>query len=126
MNATTNRQVNTWLYGLKAIWKPTDKWTLTEDVYRTKANRPEGGQDTFVTAGLVSSTPNAPDTLYFKDLPNSLPSLNVVVPPSQLGLSTCPAGHREFNHCRPMLVHRADELGVPEQQQVLVDALRWA
>ena len=88
VNATTDRQVTTWLYGLKAIWKPADRWTLAEDVYRSKADRPEGGQDTFVTAGLVSSTPNAPDTLYFSDLPNSLPSINVVVPPSQLGLST--------------------------------------
>jgi iron complex outermembrane receptor protein len=92
VNATTNRQVDTWLYGLKATWKPADRWTLTEDVYRSKANRPEGGQDTFVTAGLVSSNPTAPDTLYLTDLPNSLPSLNVAVPPSQLGLSTCPQG----------------------------------
>ncbi len=27
-----------------------------------------------------------------KDLPHSLPSLNVLIPPSQLGLTACPAG----------------------------------
>jgi TonB-dependent receptor len=45
-----------------------------------------------VTAGLVSNTPNAPDTLIFSDVPNSLPNFNVVVPPSQLGLTACPKG----------------------------------
>jgi len=92
VNSTTNRQVNTYLYGLKATWTPFDKWSFTGDLYRSKADRPEGGQDTFVTAGLVSNLPTAPDTLYLTDLPNSLPSLNVVVPPSQLGLTTCPQG----------------------------------
>ena len=97
VNATTDRKVDTWLYGLKGIWKPADKWSIAGDLYRTKADRPEGGQDTFVTAGLVSATPNPPDTLYFNDLPNSLPSINVTVPPSQLGLSTCPKGTASAN-----------------------------
>lgn len=92
VNNTTNRIVNTSLMGLNATWKPTERLSVTGDIYRSKAKRPEGGQDTFVTAGLVSATPSAVDTLIINDLPNSLPSLNVLVPPSQLGLSACPPG----------------------------------
>jgi TonB-dependent receptor len=45
-----------------------------------------------VTAGLVNDSPTAEDILNFADEPNSLPDINVVVPPSQLGLSACPTG----------------------------------
>ncbi len=92
VNNTTNREVNTSLFGVKASWTPTDRFSVTGDIYRSKADRPEGGADTFVTAGLVSSDPTAPDTLIFTELPNSLPSINVVVPPGQLGLTACPSG----------------------------------
>ena len=92
VNNTTDRKVDTSLFGLKATWNPTEKLKFTGDVYRSKADRPEGGQDTFVTAGLVSATPNAQDILNLTNLPNSLPSLNVVIPPNQLGLTACPQG----------------------------------
>jgi len=92
VNNTINRNVVTTLYGLKGSWQPTDKFSLDFDAYRSTANRPEGGTDTFVTAGLVSSTPYSPDILTMTDLPHSLPSLNVAIPPSQLGLTACPAG----------------------------------
>jgi TonB-dependent receptor len=92
VNNTVDRVVTTSVFGLNVEWKPTDKLTFTADGYHSTANRPEGGADTFVTAGLVSNTNNAPDTLILTDLPNSLPSLNVLVPPSQLGLSACPKG----------------------------------
>ena len=92
VNNTTNRQVNTSLLGLKATWKPNDRLSLTSDVYRSRADRPEGGLDTFVTAGLVSDQAVAQDVLIFNDLPNSLPSINVLVPPTQLGLTACPQG----------------------------------
>jgi iron complex outermembrane recepter protein len=92
VNNTVDRVVTTSMFGLNVEWKPTDKLTLTADGYRSTANRPEGGQDSFVTAGLVSNTPYAPDTLIFSDVPNSLPNFNVLVPPSQLGLTTCPKG----------------------------------
>jgi TonB-dependent receptor len=92
VNNTTDRQVKTSLLGLKANWNVNDRLSLTGDAYYSKADRPEGGLDSFVTAGLVSATPDAQDTLIFTDLPNSLPSINVLVPPSQLGLSACPAG----------------------------------
>jgi iron complex outermembrane recepter protein len=92
VNNTTNRQVTTYLYGLNAEWKPLDRLSFDLDTYRSTASRPEGGADTFVTAGLVNDSPVAEDILNFADVPNSLPNLNVVVPPSQLGLSACPAG----------------------------------
>ncbi|MEP6547302.1 MAG: TonB-dependent receptor [Gammaproteobacteria bacterium] len=92
VNNTTNRNVVTTLFGLKATWEPTSNLSFTADAYHSAANRPEGGEDTFVTAGLVSATPNSPDTLILTDVPHSLPSLNVLIPPSQLGLTACPAG----------------------------------
>jgi TonB-dependent receptor len=92
VNNTINRNVVTTMYGLKGTWTPTDKFSLGFDAYRSTANRPEGGTDTFVTAGLVSALPNAEDFITVTDLPHSLPSINVMVPPSQLGLSACPSG----------------------------------
>jgi iron complex outermembrane recepter protein len=92
VNNTVDRVVTTSVFGLNVEWKPTDKLTFTADGYHSTADRPEGGQDSFVTAGLVSNTPNAPDTLIFSDVPNSLPNFNVLVPPSQLGLAACPKG----------------------------------
>ncbi|MDE2252403.1 MAG: TonB-dependent receptor [Gammaproteobacteria bacterium] len=92
VNNTTDRNVNTALYGLNGRWQPNDRLTLDLDVYRSTASRPEGGADTFVTAGLVTDQPYAPDTLIMTDRPHSLPDLNVLVPPSQLGLAACPAG----------------------------------
>jgi iron complex outermembrane recepter protein len=92
VNNTLNRNVVTSMYGLKGSWQPTDKFSLDFDAYRSTASRPEGGTDTFLTAGLVSATPNSPDLLTITDLPHSLPSLNVMIPPSQLGLTACPNG----------------------------------
>jgi len=92
VNNTTNRKVTTYLYGLNASWEPTERLTLGFDGYRSAASRPEGGADTFVTAGLVTNQATPPDILNFQNLPNSLPSINVAVPPSQLGLTACPAG----------------------------------
>jgi TonB-dependent receptor len=92
VNNTVDRVVTTSVFGLNVAWKPTDKLSFAADGYRSTANRPEGGADTFVTAGLVSNTPNAPDILNFADVPNSLPNFNVAIPPSQLGLASCPKG----------------------------------
>jgi iron complex outermembrane recepter protein len=92
VNNTINRNVDTWLAGLNASWKPIERLSLGLDFYRSVAKRPEGGADTFVTAGLVTDQPYAQDIINVTDLPHSLPSLNVVIPPGQLGLSACPAG----------------------------------
>jgi TonB-dependent receptor len=92
VNNTTNRNVVTTLEGLKATWEPVTNLSFTLDGYHSEADRPEGGEDTFVTAGLVSSTPYSPDIINVTDNSHALPSLNVVIPPSQLGLTACPAG----------------------------------
>ncbi|MBS0365859.1 MAG: TonB-dependent receptor [Proteobacteria bacterium] len=92
VNNTVNRKVDTWMYGLNGQWQPNDRLTLAIDLYRSTASRPEGGQDSFVTAGLVDSSPVARDILNLTDLPHSLPGLNVAVPPAQLGLAACPPG----------------------------------
>src|SRR5580704_5230716 len=63
VNNTVNRQVTTTMFGLNASWKPTDRWSFTADGYQSRADRPEGGQDTFVTAGLVTAGPYPVDTL---------------------------------------------------------------
>jgi iron complex outermembrane recepter protein len=92
VNNTLNRKVDTYLYGLNASWKPLERLSFALDAYRSTSSRPEGGADTFVTAGLVNDQPVAEDLLNFADVPHSLPNLNVLVPPSQLGLSACPSG----------------------------------
>jgi TonB-dependent receptor len=92
VNNTVDRNVVTTMYGLNVAWQPTDRLKFTGDAYRSAAARPEGGEDSFVTAGLVSQTPYSPDIITVTDLPHSLPSLNVYIPPSQLGLTTCPKG----------------------------------
>jgi iron complex outermembrane receptor protein len=92
VNNTLNRKVDTYLFGLNGSWTPTERLTFGFDVYRSAASRPEGGKDTFVTAGLVNDSPVAEDILNFSDNPHALPNINVVLPPSQLGLTTCPAG----------------------------------
>ena len=92
VNNTIDRNVVTSLYGLRGSWQATERFKLDFDAYRSTASRPEGGSDSFVTAGLVSQDPTAPDILVMQDLPHSLPSLNVLIPPSQLGMSSCPSG----------------------------------
>ena len=90
VNSSLNRNVNTQLYGLNADWKVSDRLSLNFDVYHSRADRPEGGGDTYVTSGLVTTGPTAVDTLVYNDVPHSLPSINVLIPPSQLGLGACP------------------------------------
>jgi iron complex outermembrane receptor protein len=92
VNNTTSRKVDTYLYGLNMSWQPFERLSIGLDAYRSTASRPEGGEDTFVTAGLVNREPVAQDILNFSDNYNALPSLNVAVLPATLGLAACPAG----------------------------------
>lgn len=92
INFTLNRKVHTYLYGLNVSWKPTKQLSFDTNVYQSVANNPNGGRNSFVTAGLVNDAPVAEDILNITDRPYSLPNINVVVPPSQLGLTSCPAG----------------------------------
>lgn len=94
VNNTINRKVDTSMVGLNGSWSVSSKLDLGFDLYHSEASRPEGGTDNYVTAGLVTPTVDSPPqgTLVFQDTPNGLPNINVILPPSQLGLSACPAG----------------------------------
>ena len=92
VNNTTDRMVTTSMYGLNGTWKPADKWSLAGDLYRSKADRPEGGQDTFVTAGSGHNYAEPTDTLYFSTIAQQPAEHQCDIPPSQLGLTTCPKG----------------------------------
>ena len=80
VNQTIHRVVNTYLIGANVQWKPTEHLTLLGDVYRSQAKRPEGGTDTFLTAGLVSPTPYGQDTLTFSANKNAMPNISVTLP----------------------------------------------
>lgn len=92
INYTLNRKVHMYLYGLNVRWTPTDRLSIDTNLYQSVANNPNGGRDSFVTAGLVNNAPVAEDILNIADRPYSLPDINVVIPPSQIGLTSCPAG----------------------------------
>ncbi len=80
INQTIDRVVNTYLFGLNATWEVNSRLTLKADVYRSLANRPEGGKDNFVTAGLVSNTPYNQNTISVSANPNALPNISVTLP----------------------------------------------
>ena len=80
VNQTIHREVNTYLIGANAEWKATPQLTFRTDLYRSRANRPEGGLDTFLTAGLVSPTPYNQNTLTFSANPGEMPNIKVTLP----------------------------------------------
>jgi iron complex outermembrane recepter protein len=80
VNQTIHRVVNTYLIGANAQWQATPKLTFRSDIYRSRANRPEGGLDTFLTAGLVSPTPYNQNILTFSANPNKMPNIKVTLP----------------------------------------------
>jgi iron complex outermembrane receptor protein len=80
VNQTVNRVVNTYLVGLNTSWEATSHLTIRGDVYRSRANRPEGGTDTFLTAGLVSPTPYNQNIINFSANKNAMPDIHVTLP----------------------------------------------
>lgn len=80
VNQTIDRRVNTYLVGANVRWEATSRFTLQADAYRSRANRPEGGTDTFLTAGLVSPTPYNQDTITFHANKNAMPNITVTLP----------------------------------------------
>jgi iron complex outermembrane receptor protein len=80
INNTIDRVVTTWLVGLNATWNATPNLTFTGDAYRSNARRPEGGKDAFVTAGLVSPTPNNQDIINWTNTNHGLPNISVTLP----------------------------------------------
>jgi iron complex outermembrane recepter protein len=80
VNQTVDRQVATSLIGLNASWQATSSFAVDLDIYRSKANRPEGGQDAFVTAGLESATPYNQNTINWTNTNGGLPNIAVTLP----------------------------------------------
>ena len=81
VNQTVDRRVTTSLIGLNASWQPLSNFTLVGDVYQSKANRPEGGNDAFVTSGLESTTPYNQDVINWRNNPDGgLPYISVTLP----------------------------------------------
>jgi TonB-dependent receptor len=80
VNQTIHRVVNTYLIGLNTTWEATSRLTLRGDVYRSHASRPEGGQDAFVTAGLVSPTPYNQNIITYSANKNAMPDITVTLP----------------------------------------------
>jgi TonB-dependent receptor len=80
VNQTIHRVVDTYLVGANVQWDVSSKLSFRGDVYRSQANRPEGGTDTFLTAGLVSPTPYNQNTLTFSANPNAMPNISVTLP----------------------------------------------
>ena len=83
VNQTIDRRVTTSLLGFNMRWEPTSHFAVDADVYRSKANRPEGGNDAFVTSGLESPTPYNQETINWKNNPGALPSISVTLPNGQ-------------------------------------------
>jgi TonB-dependent receptor len=92
VNQTIDRRVTTALLGLNATWQATSNFSVDTDVYQSKANRPEGGNDAFVTSGLESTTPYNQDTINWTNNPGGLPSIAVTLPNGQSYASALASG----------------------------------
>jgi hypothetical protein len=68
---------------VNASWKATSNLSFVADLYRSNANRPEGGTDAFVTAGLESTTPYNQNTITWSSTPGGLPNIAVTLPNRQ-------------------------------------------
>lgn len=80
INQRINRVVSTYLIGANVVWDATQRLTMKFDGYQSRANRPEGGTDAFVTAGLASPTPYNQDTITFQANAGTLPNIAVTLP----------------------------------------------
>ncbi|MEP6502044.1 MAG: TonB-dependent receptor [Betaproteobacteria bacterium] len=72
LNKTSDRIVNTGLYGLNAEWKVNSDLTLTTDVYQSTSSRHSGGQDTYVVLRM-----NQPNTAQITLTGNQVPDVSV-------------------------------------------------
>jgi len=83
VNQTVDRVVYTKLIGLNVAWQATSHLAIAADLYRSDANRPEGGKDAFVTAGLESATPYNQNTISWTNTAGGLPNISVTLPNGQ-------------------------------------------
>jgi hypothetical protein len=98
VNQTIDRKVTTSIFGLNGSWQASSNFTLDGDVYRSKANRPEGGNDAFVTAGLESTTPYNQNTINWTNTPSGLPNIAVTLPNGQDYATALASGALNNNH----------------------------
>ncbi|MGH8140568.1 MAG: TonB-dependent receptor [Steroidobacteraceae bacterium] len=98
VNQTIDRRVTTSLIGLNGSWQVSGNFSVDADVYRSKANRPEGGNDAFVTAGLESATPYNQNTITWTNNPGALPSIAVTLPNGQDYGTALAAGALDNSH----------------------------
>jgi len=98
VNNTIDRQVTTYLIGVNATWQATSNFSVDTDIYQSKANRPEGGNDSFVTSGLESTTPYNQDTINWTNNPGALPSIAVTLPNGQSYASALASGALNNNY----------------------------
>ena len=98
VNNTIDRQVTTYLAGVNATWQATSHLSFDADVYQSKANRPEGGNDAFVTSGLESTTPFNQNTINWTNNPGGLPSIAVTLPNGQSYASALASGALNNNY----------------------------
>jgi TonB-dependent receptor len=93
VNQIINRRVTTSLTGINASWRATSNLTVEADLYQSKANRPEGGNDAFVTSGLESTTPYNQETINWTNNPSGgLPYISVLLPNGQNYASALASG----------------------------------
>jgi iron complex outermembrane recepter protein len=92
VNQTIDRRVTTSVFGLNVAWQPTSNLSFTFDGYRSQANRPEGGQNAFVTSGLESTTPFNQDTINWTNTNGGLPNIQVLLPNGQSYANALAAG----------------------------------
>lgn len=98
-NVSQDRVVNTSLFGLNAVWKPSADLRVKGDIYQSRAVRPEGGTDTFVVAGLGGN-----NTLTWKDNNNALPNIAVTLPDGRDYATALAAGQLGNNYWNPHYV----------------------
>jgi len=98
VNQTIDRRVTTSLVGLNASWQASSRLTVDADLYRSKSNRPEGGNDAFVTAGLESTTPYNQNTISWTNTANGLPDIAVTLPTGQDFGAALAAGALDDRH----------------------------
>lgn len=99
VNQTVDRKVTTSLIGLNAEWQPTSRLSFAADLYRSRANRPEGGNDAFVTAGLESTKPYNENTInWTNSTTGGLPNISVTLPNGQDYGQALAAGQLDNNH----------------------------
>jgi TonB-dependent receptor len=98
INQTIDRKVDTTLVGLNVEWTPSDRLSVAADLYRSSARRPEGGNDAFVTAGLVSPTPFNQNTITWTNVPGSLPNIDVRLPDGSSYADALASGRLNDDH----------------------------